>query len=222
MPAKGCKSSRRVQLVGQVFGCLTVVADAGTKRGKSNWECRCVCGKIHFVQSTALSKGHVRSCGCKRNEWIGNGQRTHGMSRHPAFHVWRSMCDRCRLPTHQAWHNYGGRGITVCPEWQESFTTFWADMGPTYQSGLTLDRENNEQGYNKGNCRWTTYKVQGSNRRGNRFVDTEWGRLTVAEASRRAGIGVTTALYRLAHGWTDENTFNVKPDFKNKNEDFRI
>jgi len=130
---------------------------------------------------------------------IGDANRTHGMSKHPAYAVWRSMLDRCRLPTHQAWANYGGRGITVCSEWQ-SFETFWADMGPTYRRGLTLERKDNEGGYSAVNCEWATYRKQMNNKRGNVWIETPLGVMTVAEASRLSGIGHTTLLYRIAHG----------------------
>lgn len=160
----------------------------------------CDCGKEvrmppgDFVK--LLRNGNTSSCGCKRGETVSRKRRTHGMSKHPAFAVWRSMLDRCRLPTHQAWRNYGGRGITVCARWQESFENFWADMHETYAPGLSLDRADNSAGYCKANCRWVSPKVQANNRRGNRMV----GDLTVAQFSEATGINQTTVLYRLVRG----------------------
>jgi hypothetical protein len=115
------------------------------------------------------------------------------MSKHPAYAVWRSMCDRCRLPSHQAWANYGGRGITVCERWQEAFEHFWEDMGPSYQPGLTLDRIDNEGNYTYENCRWVPYKVQALNRRGNIGVD-------LATLSQKTGIARSTLYYRFQRG----------------------
>lgn len=127
---------------------------------------------------------------------------THGMSRHPAYAVWRAMVERCTLPRHPAWINYGGRGIKVCPRWLK-FRNFWADMGDQYQPGLTLDRRNNHGGYSKENCRWVTYKVQNQNRRDNVWVQTPWGKLTWSEAARRTGVSRHTIRRRKASGWPE-------------------
>lgn len=199
-------------LTGLVLDGSEVIRYAGSSGKKSSlWEIRCKCGQMFTAVGSEFTRGNVRSCGCLRKE---RAHRTHGMSKHPAYAVWRSMMDRCRLPTHQAWKNYGGRGITVCPRWSE-FQNFWEDMGPTYRKGLTLDRRDNEQGYTPENCHWVTFKENSRNRRSSRFIDTPWGRMTVSEASERSGVGNTTLLYRLGKGLTGNSLF-VKPDSKNQ------
>ena len=143
-----------------------------------------------------IRNGNTSSCGCQRRTTISQKRTTHGMSRHPAFAVWRSMVDRCRLPTHQAWANYGGRGLTVCTEWQESFESFWGDLGPTYSPGLTLDRRDNMAGYRPGNCRWVSDKVQANNTRANVAV----AGTTAALLAEQLGVKRSTMYYRLSAG----------------------
>lgn len=200
-------------LTGKVFGRLTVVRYLGVNRtGKASWWVRCECGKEKRVDASNLTrKNHpTRSCGCWMKEQIRAAIQTHGMSHHPAYAVWRSMVDRCRLPTHQAWKNYGGRGIRVCPRW-ENFESFWSDMRDTYVSGLCLERKDNEKGYSPENCCWASYTAQNSNRRDNRMIHTPWGRITLKEASRKSGIGYTTLLYRLDNKVPMAHMFD-KPD----------
>jgi hypothetical protein len=202
---------RTPNLIGRVFGGLTVTNPAGldTRQHHRMWMCRCTCGKIVERAGADLQKGEKRgrlqSCGCL----VGVKIRTHGMSKHPAYAVWRSMNDRCKLPTHQAWANYGGRGISVCDEWQQSFEAFWRDMGPSYVAGLDLDRRDNDGGYSKENCRWVTRRMNTMNKR-----NTE-RRVDVRELARATGIGVSTIAYRLHNGWP-VSQLAIPPDAANR------
>lgn len=196
---------RARDITGLRVGYLTAIRYHGSDGKKSLWEVGCDCGKTIIMCPSELQKqgkrGIIASCGCMRKATIGKRNTKHGMCRHPAYAVWRSMVDRCRLPTHQAWENYGGRGITVCARWSESFENFWADMGPAYRKGGTLERRDNSLGYTPENCAWRTRKQQANNTRRSRWLDTQKGRMTVAQASEFYGVKYTTLLYRLAHGW---------------------
>lgn len=202
----------RKDFTGQKIGMFTVIGLAHIRNNRSYWVLRCECGteKIRLIKKVNSLK--YTSCGCEFKTALSEMRKTHGMSGHPAFHVWDSMVDRCTLPTHQAWHNYGARGVTVCQRWVESFENFWEDMGNDYQYGLSLDRKNVNGNYEKDNCRWITMKEQSRNKRNNILIQTEWGLITVAEAAERIGIGPSTIHYRLKKNWP-ENMLLIKPDF---------
>lgn len=202
----GSVRMKRKDITGLRVGYLCATEWIGSDGRRAVWRITCDCGQTREMKLQNYMKlvreGRPASCGCKRAELQSAAMRTHGMSRHPAFAVWRSMIDRCRLPTHQAWKNYGARGIRVSPAWRESFENFWADMGPTYRPGLCLDRINNDGPYAPDNCRWATYRQQARNTRNSRMVDSPLGRMLVCELSERTGIGQTTLLYRLNRGVT--------------------
>lgn len=206
---------RARDLTGLRAGYLTALRYAGARKSKSIWDVECVCGRVIQVEAVEFSRWRKRgvraSCGCKRGESISASRSTHRMSRHKAYAVWRSMCDRCRLPTHQAWKNYGARGIQVCERWQASFQAFWADMGPTYAAGLTLERKDNSLGYTPENCAWATRRRQARNKRTNSLINTPWGRVTVAEAADRSGLNRSTLYYRVNAGVPDSMLF-LPPD----------
>lgn len=136
------------------------------------------------------------------------------MTQHPAYHVWRAMIDRCRLPQHPAWHNYGGHGISVCKRWVSSFQNFWDDMGPTYQEKLDIDREDNNGNYTPKNCRWVTRRKNTRNRRKTLrlpgFPPDFW------DIALAKGIKRSTLYYRIKAGLSWEQIINTPLDFRNK------
>lgn len=196
-------------LAGLTFGALTALHPVGSNGKKMSWAFSCRCGRIVTKTGTDVTKevkrGGTPNCGCMRKQLIAAKNRTHGMTKHPAYWVWRSMQDRCRLPTHQAYRNYGARGIAVCAAWA-SFPQFWKDMGPTYLPGLTLEREDNNKGYSPENCLWATRKAQARNRRSSLAVD-------IPALSARTGIPRSTLYYRLNNGLSlTSSTAALGPD----------
>lgn len=153
---------------GQRFGRLVVVERVENNRfGHVQWACRCDCGGAVVVDAGHLRSAHTQSCGCVGAEKIGKLSRTHGLSLssgpNPSYSVWKSMRKRCNNKNSASYKYYGGRGITVCPEW-DSFENFLRDMGPK-PPGLTLERIDNEKGYSLSNCRWATIAEQNRNSR---------------------------------------------------------
>lgn len=211
---------RAKDLTGLTVGYLTATKYHGSDGRKSLWETLCVCGKTIVLPGSELVKQKARgvtaSCGCMKKVTMAAKQTSHGMSFHPGYWVWRSMLARCANPKNKAWRSYGGRGIKVCAAWRGSFEAFWADMGPTYVRGLTLEREKNHLGYSPANCAWATYKQQASNTRANRHLDTPRGRMTAAQAADSYGIGRTTLYYRLDHGWPLIEALTTLADFRNR------
>lgn len=206
-------------LTGQRFGMLTALRPGKTNGHKRWWVFRCDCGnereKCGVDVKKDLRNGRWPNCGCMTKALQSRARVTHGMSKHPAYAVWRSMNDRCRLPSHQAWANYGGRGIRVCERWQASFENFWQDVGAEYRRGLEIDRCDNNGDYEPGNTRWTVPLVQHNNRRDNVRIPTPSGPLTLSQASRRYGIGETTLQYRVANNWPVDRLL-IEPNVANR------
>lgn len=158
----------RIELKGQHFGRLTVAGYHGSRHGQAYWDCECECGGKAVVSSGHLRSGHTQSCGCIRAEAAGGLHRSHGKSSEPVYRVWWEMRRRCTVPNHKDFKYYGGRGITVCQEWQESFEAFYEHVSvlPHYgEKGRSLDRVNNDKNYEPGNVRWATAVQQAQNRR---------------------------------------------------------
>jgi len=161
-------------LAGRRFGRLIAIALADRRRrGGVAWKCRCDCGAIIRVTSCDLVSDGTRSCGCLAREnksLIGKANSKHGHARRgnactPEYRSWHAAKNRCFNPKTLGYHNYGGRGITMCDRWRDSFEAFLADMGER-PPGTSLDRfPNNDGNYEPGNCRWATPKEQAANKR---------------------------------------------------------
>ena len=153
----------KIDLVSQQFGRLLVVKAApNDKWNKAQWYCQCSCGRVLVVLSRRLRSGVTKSCGCIVRDCP--NQLTHGMSNTRTYITWQHMKDRCYNSNHVYYDNYGGRGITVCGMWLDSFENFLEDMGERPE-GQSIDRINNDGNYEPSNCRWATRKEQYANSR---------------------------------------------------------
>lgn len=159
-------SASTVDVTGQTFTRLTAIGRAGTAPdGKALWTFRCVCGNEIVRDAVRVRAGMVKSCGCLKHDSTANGNFKHGMQGSLEYKRWESIKQRCTNPKNPSYHNYGGRGITMCPEWMESFEAFYDAVGPCPGKGLSLDRVDNNKGYEIGNVKWSTHSEQMLNRR---------------------------------------------------------
>lgn len=200
---------RKYDLTGKKYNRLTVLEYI--KNGK--YRCMCDCGKECVVSGTALVKNRAYSCGCYKDERIGNLNRRHGGCGTKLYAVWNAMKARCENKNDYHYKWYGARGIHVCDEWRK-FDDFqsWA-LSNGYKEGLTIDRINVDEGYSPENCRWDTMDEQANNKSTNIKLDYNGQRFTVKEVSAMTGLKRQTIEWRLHHGWT-VNEIIETPRFK--------
>lgn len=193
-----------IDLTGMTFGNLVVLERVeNAKSGPLRWKCRCLkCNAEFIAYGNKLRGGKTKACPkCARVK--------HGWARDRIYPVWQAMIGRCERNGKEHYDCYGGRGISVCPEWHDvSVFAKWA-----YESGFdpkaprgecTLDRIDVNKGYSPDNCRWVSMKEQAKNTRANRWIEVDGQVMTLGELSTKCGIDAATIANRLNHGWSIE------------------
>ena len=134
-----------------------------------------------------------------------------GLRGHRLYPIWSGMKDRCLNKNNKRYSSYGGRGIEVCKEWQQSFRAFlrWA-MANGYEEGLSIDRIDNDGNYCPENCRWATAKEQANNKRWNHLITYNGKTQTMKEWAEELGIKLSTLSQRInSYRWSDEKALTT-------------
>lgn len=153
-------------MISKTFGRLTVISEAdsnkyvdgkGTKRTQRKMRCKCECGNVREYLLENLKRGTTKSCGCLNKEILVDKATKHGYSRTRLYRILVGMKDRCHNEKSNDWKWYGGKGVSVCGAWLDSFIEFreWA-LSSGYSEELTIDRIDSDKGYSPDNCQWIT------------------------------------------------------------------
>lgn len=186
-----------LDLSGQRFGYLTAIERDGSLYGKAAWRCRCDCGEMKTLASTDLRTERVKSCGCRRNEMIGNGTRSHGQSGSDLYGIWNHIKNRVTNESSEDYPNYGGRGISMDPEWYGSFETFAKDVGDRPSPLYSIDRKDVDGDYEPGNVKWSTKTEQQRNKRNNVIVSYQGQDILLIELAEKTRLSYSSLYYRI-------------------------
>lgn len=206
----------RTIMDGDRFGSWVVVRFDPSRKANGHlcWICRCdLCGSTKSVCGSSLGR-KSSSCGC-------SPKTKHGLTHTREYRIWASMIQRCTNPKTNNYHNYGARGIGICPEWRESFLEFYKQVGPAPGPKHEIDRINNDEGYFPGNVRWVTNQEQNNNTRDNIRLSYRGETHTVADWCRLLGLVPFTVYARLKRGHNVADALHIGPlarrDLKAKN-----
>jgi len=186
------------------------------KRGwkYKKWDCQCDCGNIISVRTSSLTRkdgNGTKSCGCQRMEHMLETRIIHGESNTRLYKIWKGIRKRCYNKNSVSYVYYGERGIKMCDEWYNDYSTFmeWA-LSHGYEDSLTIDRINVNGDYCPENCRWTTMLVQSNNSRHCHYITYNGETHTISEWARILDISRLTLSNRIINlGWSIEEAFTI-------------
>ena len=209
-------------LIGKKFERLTVIQRGGNNRwGNSRWLCRCECGNEKIILGKNLKSGHTKSCGCLHIEKTIERSITHGHTTKrnisKTYQAWHDMISRCTNPNNKRYQDYGGRGIKVCKRWLK-FENFLEDMGEVPE-GCQIDRIDNNKGYDKSNCKWSTRKEQQRNMRNNLYFTYKNKTQLLIGWAEQFNINYQTLYSRIfILGWSIEKALTTPVRKRSSNE----
>lgn len=206
-------------LEGKKVGMLTIESFHGIKDKSSYWNCICDCGNKKIIKGVTLNLNIIKSCGCGRRKMLIERNSTHGMTKTRFYKTWKSMRYRCYNKNASHYYNYGGRGISVCDDWN-IFVNFKNDMYIKYlehvkkfgEKNTSIDRIDVNGNYCKENCRWATISIQLSNKTNNRIIEFSGNKMTINQWSEKLKINVNTLTSRLKIGLPLNKVFNKFSD----------
>jgi hypothetical protein len=198
----------KVDMIGKRFGRLTVIAEGEKHHRKCTWVCQCDCGNITApIDGHNLRRGATKSCGCLKLEKLIERSTSHGKSHSWIYRVYAGMKNRCYNPQDKHFCRWGGRGITVCDEWKNSFQAFYdyvSQLPHFGEKGYSLDRINNDGNYEPGNVRWATNETQCNNRSNQIFLEINGVTKTIAQWAKESGVPYRTIHQRHIMGVTGD------------------
>lgn len=189
-----------IDCLGKRFGRLLVVG-----RSNRRWDCVCDCGNTTSVPGCNLLSGNSRSCGCATREALDARNIRHGRARRghstPEYRAWKNIIARTTARNNPAWPKYGGRGIGIAPEWRHDFQAFLDHIGPRPGSDYSVDRIDNDRGYEPGNVRWASRTVQNRNTSQNKRYELDGKMYCLVELAEISGLRRETIARRIRVGW---------------------
>jgi len=175
-------------VIGSKFGRLTIIKESEKRiDNRVSVYCICDCGNEVIASINSLKKEHKKSCGCLKKETKSNYK--NGLRHHPLYNVWANIKQRCLNKKQPKYNDYGGRGIKICKEWENSFECFynWC-LNNSWGKGLEIDRVNNNGDYEPNNCRFVSRSINMNNTRANTIIEYNNEIKTLAEWAEKLNI----------------------------------
>lgn len=211
-------------ILNQKYGRLTAKKFSHVEGYSHFWLFKCDCGneKVLKCRNVIFPSSQTKSCGClnielRRKMFIeSNPTKSHGLSKSKFYGIWKAMINRCQNKNSSTFYKYGAKGIRVCKRWRK-FENFRDDMHESYlehikefgEKNTSIDRIDNNKGYEKKNCRWATTKQQANNKRNNRFFFYNGKSKKLKDWSEELGIKDSKLRSRIyKYKWSIERAFS--------------
>lgn len=208
-------------IIGKKYNMLTVLE----KKEHGYYLCECDCGNLKEIKKYNFTSGETRSCGCYYKETRFLNNKKHGLSKHPLYKTWHNIRARCKNPNATKYNLYGGKGIKICYEWDNSFKNFYDwSIKNGWEKGLTIERKDNNKNYEPNNCKWANYKEQNNNTSQNHKLTFKGKTMNIVQWAEYLNISQKMLSERIRRGWSIERaltTPNIKKDGFNFGEYIR-